>query len=140
MKRSIARRCQVQLEQLDERLCLSSSPGLALSMPVQPLEHGVTVLAWARIDGTSPLQNSDTQSQSSTKFFNGRLLTADDMNRSATVDAAFAVNFTVNATLLTSSPTDDVIVDGQIITGENYDSVDLASNGYIRIKKLNSGG
>lgn len=36
--------------------------------------------------------------------------------------------------------TDDVVVDGRIITGENYDSVSVAASGYIRIKKLNSGG
>lgn len=33
---------------------------------------------------------------------------------------------------------DDVVVDGRIITGENFDTA--ASSGYIRIKKLNSGG
>lgn len=36
--------------------------------------------------------------------------------------------------------TDDVAVDGRIITGENYDSASIATSGYIRIKKLNSGG
>ncbi|QEL19601.1 hypothetical protein [Limnoglobus roseus] len=35
---------------------------------------------------------------------------------------------------------DDVVVDGRIITGENFDSAAVASSGYIRIKKLNSGG
>jgi hypothetical protein len=40
----------------------------------------------------------------------------------------------------TASTPDDVVVDGQIITGENYDSDGIATHGYIRIKKLNSGG
>ena len=52
---------------------------------------------------------------------------------------------------------DDVVVDGRIITAENFDSSSLAvsdeltmadegegaaiaSHGYIRVKKLNSGG
>ena len=40
----------------------------------------------------------------------------------------------------TASTPDDVVVDGQIITGENYDSAGIATHGYIRIKKLSSGG
>lgn len=35
---------------------------------------------------------------------------------------------------------DDVVVDGRIITGENFDSAPTAESGYIRVKKLNSGG
>jgi hypothetical protein len=38
-----------------------------------------------------------------------------------------------------SAATDDVWVDGRVITGENYDSATVASSGYIKVKKLNSG-
>ncbi len=35
---------------------------------------------------------------------------------------------------------DDVVVDGRIITAENFDGSTTAIGGYIRVKKLNSGG
>lgn len=47
---------------------------------------------------------------------------------------------TVDDTADPTTVADDVVVDGRIITGENYDSAAIASSGYIRVKKLNSGG
>jgi hypothetical protein len=56
------------------------------------------------------------------------------LNGVSTAGYGFAFNATVDATVA-----DDVMIDGRIITGENYDSATIASSGYIRVKKLNSG-
>lgn len=89
------------------------------------LNHAVTVLAWARVDGVSPLNSSP---------FNGRFLAARDLLRDCTggipavevaaqsEDCAEALNrgTTMLAWARVDGTTgDDVIVDGSIITGEN---------------------
>ena len=57
--------------------------------------HGVTVLAWARVDGVSPSGGSDDP-----------MIEIDSIQTDRTESTA----------------TDDVWVDGKIITAENYDS------------------
>jgi putative intracellular protease/amidase len=98
---------------------------IAKDKPTAAVDHGVTVLAWARVDGVSPLQ--------------GRIVAAgaDGMPgfRSGNVgypDAEVPMRWQIErngATQLTSgsighplSTTDDVWVDGHVITAENYDS------------------
>jgi hypothetical protein len=119
------RRNIVTVEQLDDRLCLSSNPVFTQALDLPAVNHGVSVLAWARVDGTSTLNQQSN-------FFNGRLLRADDLRAEQATDQVFASRPT------RSTLADDVIVDGRIITAENYDG--LAMHGYIKIKKLNSGG
>lgn len=122
---SHSKRSVLSVEQLGERLCLSTSPVMTKEIQPETLNHGVTVLAWARVDGVS---SSQTTSQQGPHHFDGKLLSARDLTREQS----------------TSHTYDDVIVDGRIITAENYDSAMLedaiASSGYIRVKKLNSGG
>ncbi len=93
--------------------------------PVAAICHGVSVLAWARVDGTSPLQGRVVVGTAggSPGFRSGRL---------DYPDAEQPVRWQVErngATMLTSrsvgnplSATDDVVVDGRIITAENYES------------------
>jgi hypothetical protein len=143
MNRSI-KRSQLTIEQLDDRLCLSTMQGA----PLVPLEvdarlsgtshdthmnHGVTALAWSRVDGVSPPSLpmaawGEARDYSAIVFVGGW--------------GASSYQYAFNDPLAPGrhSVQDDVIVDGRIITGENYDSADIASHGYIRIKKLNSGG
>ncbi|MFO0815824.1 MAG: hypothetical protein U0796_21615 [Gemmatales bacterium] len=122
------RRTIVNVEQLDDRLCLSTTPSLTQALDIPGICHSTTVLAWARVDGTSPLNQQGN-------YFNGKFLRADDLTReSQRADAVFTTRSTGQGTTVA----DDVIVDGQIITAENYDGI--ATHGYIRIKKLNSGG
>lgn len=147
MNRSIKRN-QLTVEQLDDRLCLSTMQGAPI-VPAEALvsnadknqetavNHGVAVLAWARVDGVSPLQaplglrsSAEARDYSAIVFVGGW---GSSMYQ-------YAYN---DSTVSSSAPQrvqDDIVVDGRIITGENYDSADIASHGYIKIKKLNSGG
>jgi len=145
MNRSIKRN-QLTVEQLDDRLCLSTMQGAPIVPPdalvshagrIQEtaLNHGVTVLAWARVDGVSsqslPMASSGgTRDYSAIVFVGGW---GSSMYQ-------YAFNDPVSASQMPQRTQDDVFVDGRIITGENYDSTDIASHGYIRVKKLNSGG
>lgn len=93
--------------------------------PVAAICHGVTVLAWARVDGVSPLQDRVVVGPAggTPGFRLGRIDYPD-----AEQPARWQMEFN-GATMLTSgsigdplSSADDVIVDGKIITAENYDS------------------
>jgi putative intracellular protease/amidase len=96
------------------------------SKPVAAVCHGVTVLAWARVDGVSPL--------------NGRIVVgpaggtpAFRLGGTSYPDAEQPARWQVEhngATMLTArsvgnpmSATDDVWVDGKIITAENFDAI-----------------
>lgn len=142
MNRSI-KRSQLRVEHLDDRLCLSTVPMMpavspdALVRDAEPetaVNHGVTVLAWARVDGVSPLSPTTSPDR------------ASDYSAIAFVGGwgssmyQYASNDSISVSQQPGPVQDDVIVDGRIITGENYDSAALASSGYIKIKKLNSGG
>jgi putative intracellular protease/amidase len=147
----IKNRSLLAVESLDDRLCLSANQAglelpvdhrLALIAEAPPPQagvcHGTTVLAWARVDGVSPLQQQRTDAafqtlrgtdptQPGIVFVGGW---GSSMYQYAHSDPAAG----------RSTVADDVIVDGRIITAENYDSAQIATHGYIRIKKLNSGG
>jgi putative intracellular protease/amidase len=102
---------------------------LATSKPVAGICHGVTVLAWARVDGTSPLQGKKVVSGLATSpstFFLGRTYADGEL----TLHEQIVANggFTNPHTGQFGDPTtasDDVIVDGRIITAENYESAAL---------------
>lgn len=87
--------------------------------------HGVTVLAWARVDGVSPLQGKVVvgAAQGMPGFREGGL---DFPNAEYPARWQIEAN---GARMLTSgsignplSSSDDVWIDGKIITAENYDS------------------
>jgi len=83
--------------------------------------HGVSVLAWARVDGVSPIEGRTVSAWASSAPSAGGVsrLTRDDIeSNGATMVASGSVGDPTTAT-------DDVIVDGRIITAENYDSAAL---------------
>ncbi len=93
--------------------------------PVAAICHGVTVLAWARVDGVSPLQGRTVVASAGgmPAFRDGDLEFAD-----AQYPARWQIEAN-GATMLVSgsigdplSAADDVYVDGKIITAENYRS------------------
>lgn len=93
--------------------------------PIAGISHGVTVLAWARVDGSSPLDGRVVVGPASgTPAF--RLRGIDYPN--AEQPARWQVEMN-GAAMLTSgsvgnpmSTTDDVWVDGRIITAESHDA------------------
>ena len=99
--------------------------------PVAAICHGVTVLAWARVDGSSPLTGKNVavphQEGSPDQFyagewrsnwyFNGQY---DQVLANGGLPTAFS-----GAHGDPSTTTDDVIVDGNIITAENPASATL---------------
>lgn len=98
---------------------------IARGKHVAAICHGVSVLAWARVDGVSPLRGRTVvgYAGSSPGF---RL----DGMKYPDAEVPMRWHLEINgATVLTSgsigdplSTTDDVWVDGKIITAENYDS------------------
>lgn len=94
--------------------------------PVAAICHGVTVLAWARVDGVSPLSRRIVVGPAGgTPAF--RL--GGSFHPDAEQPARWQVEYN-GATMLTArsvgnpmTATDDVIVDGRIITAENYESI-----------------
>lgn len=97
----------------------------ASDKPVAAICHGVSVLAWARVDGVSPLRGKvvvGTAGGTPAFRFGG----IDYPDAEQPMRWQIEMN---GATMLTSasignplSTTDDVWVDGKIITAENYDS------------------
>lgn len=93
--------------------------------PIAAICHGVTVLAWARVDGVSPLRGRVVVGAAGGMpgFRRGNF----DFR-----DAEYPARWQIEsngALMLTSgsighpmTSTDDVIVDGRIITAENYES------------------
>jgi putative intracellular protease/amidase len=91
--------------------------------------HGVSVLAWARVDGASPLQGkkvaSPTTGSPATIYLG---LWYPDHELSVHEQIVANGGFTNPYSGQYGNPTtaaDDVIVDGRIITGENYTSASL---------------
>jgi putative intracellular protease/amidase len=95
---------------------------------VAAMSHGVTVLAWARVDGVSPLQGrtvaawpggSPAFEYEGQKYGGGVIPVFWHViqNDSSARTAASTGN--------PLSSADDVVVDGQIITAENYDAAPL---------------
>lgn len=99
---------------------------LAADKPVAGLCHGVTVLAWARVDGASPLKGKKVASSptgSPAANFLGTWYADNELS----VHEQVAMNggYTNPYSGQFGDPTttaDDVIVDGRIITAENYES------------------
>jgi putative intracellular protease/amidase len=98
---------------------------VADNKPVAGICHGVTVLAWARVDGASPLKGRTVVGYAGgvPGFRHGGV---DYPNAEVPLRWQLEMNDT---TMLTSasvgnplSATDDVWVDGKIITAENYES------------------
>jgi len=93
--------------------------------PVAAICHGVTVLAWARVDGVSPLQGRVVVGPAGgTPAFRLDGIVYPDAEHPARWQMEFN-----GATMLTSrsvgnpmSATDDVWVDGKIITAENHEA------------------
>ena len=97
----------------------------AADKPVAAICHGVTVLAWARVDGVSPLKERVVVGSAGgvPGFLSGGIEYPN-----AEVPARWQIE-TNDATMLTAgsignplSATDDVVVDGRIITAEDYRS------------------
>jgi putative intracellular protease/amidase len=91
--------------------------------------HGVTVLAWARVDGQSPLDGRVVSVPfigSPATFYMGTWYGDYELSQYEQVVAngAFA-NESSGAYGDPDTAVDDVVVDGRIITGENYDSASV---------------
>lgn len=88
--------------------------------------HGVTVLAWARVDGVSPLSGKQVSVPyigSPAVVYNGDYYGNFALGQYEQVVANGAIANTVSGQYgNTSTVADDVIVDGRIITAENYDA------------------
>ncbi|WP_094414497.1 DJ-1/PfpI family protein [Rhodopirellula sp. MGV] len=81
--------------------------------------NGVTVLAWARVDGVSPIDGHTVSSWA------GTLPNADGGQTQVTrdhIESNGATQVASGSVGDTSTATDDVIIDGNIITAENFDS------------------
>ena len=99
---------------------------LAEGKPVAGVCHGVTVLAWARVDGTSPLDGRRVSVPfigSPATFYGGRWYADYELGQyeQVVLNGGIANVFSGQY----GDPTtvaDDVVVDGRIITAENYDA------------------
>jgi putative intracellular protease/amidase len=90
--------------------------------------HGVTVLAWARVDGVSPLEGKHVTVPLNVGFppqqYGGVWRTSDYLigQHEQVADNGAIAGRVSGAIGNPNTAADDVIVDGRIITGENYDS------------------
>lgn len=90
--------------------------------------HGVTVLAWARVDGVSPLAGKQVATPSTVgspgQFYNGAPQSYPYYNgqHDQVADNGGIPSPTSGARGDPTTVADDVVVDGRIITGENFDS------------------
>lgn len=91
--------------------------------------HGVTVLAWARVDGVSPISGKQVAVPwlgSPAGTYNGQTYWAGQLLQSVQVIANGATPQARSGAIGDpNTAADDVIVDGRIITAENYDSASL---------------
>lgn len=104
--------------------------------PTAGIGHGVSVLAWARVDGQSPLR--------------GRIVVGDAggvpgfrLGNASYPPGLLSTRWHIEqngGTMLTSrsvgdplSSTDDVFIDGKIITAENYDSASVLAEALKRL-------
>jgi putative intracellular protease/amidase len=99
---------------------------LAQDKPVAGVCHGTTVLAWARVDGVSPLRGRRVSVPfigSPATFYRGRWFGNFELGQyeQAVVNGAIPNRFSGQYGD-PSTAADDVVVDGRIITAENYDS------------------
>jgi putative intracellular protease/amidase len=98
---------------------------IAAEKPVAAICHGVTVLAWARVDGVSPLSGRQVAvphlEGSPNQFYAGAWRTGGYFTgQRDQVQANGGITTTSSGAYGNPNTTaDDVIVDGRIITGEN---------------------
>lgn len=85
---------------------------------VNAVSHGVTILAWARVNGHSPLEGKRVCSWADASP-EGTIGTSTSRWHIEQNGATMVPSRSIGDI---STATDDVIVDGNIITGENYDS------------------
>ncbi len=97
--------------------------------PVAAICHGVTVLAWARVDGTSPIAGKQVAVPltvaTPNQNYGGDELTYPNYSGQfdqIVANGGIASNVSGSHGTNTSSAVDDVVVDGRIITAENYES------------------
>ncbi len=89
--------------------------------------HGVTVLAWARVDGVSPLSGRQAAVPfigSPAVSWNGQYYGYNQLSQSSQVSLNGGTPSAYSGARGPNpySVADDVVVDGRIITGENFDS------------------
>jgi len=91
--------------------------------------HGVTVLAWARVDGESLVKGKKVIAPSygaPPTFYMGRWYADNEFSaQEQVIDNGGFANPYSGAYGDPTTAADDVIVDGRIITAENYDSAQL---------------
>ena len=94
--------------------------------PVAGICHGVTVLAWARVDGVSPLKGKRVASPfvgSPACYYRGQWYANFQLGQHAQIVANGGLANLVSGQRGDPTTTaDDVVVDGRIITAENDDS------------------
>lgn len=101
---------------------------LADDKPVAAICHGVTVLAWARVDGVSPLSGKNVAVPltvgSPDQFFDGKWRNGGYYSgqRDQVVANGGLANTVSGAVGNPTTTADDVVVDGRIITAENFDT------------------
>jgi putative intracellular protease/amidase len=98
---------------------------VALGKPVAALDHGVTVLAWARVDGVSPLKGRVVVGPGGgMPGYRSRLGDFADGEKSMRwqIEANGALMLNAGSLGDPLSTADDVYIDGRIITGENFTS------------------
>ncbi len=99
---------------------------LADDKPVAAICHGVTVLAWARVDGVSPLAGKQVSAPfigSPAVFYNNQSYGHYQLMQAPQVTANGGIPNQVSGQYGNpNTVADDVVVDGRIITAENYDS------------------
>lgn len=97
--------------------------------PVAGICHGTTVLAWARVDGVSPLKGRRVAVSfigSPATFYQGRWYADYELGQREQVVANGGDASSVSGEAgVPTTTTDDVIVDDRIITAENHDSAPL---------------
>ena len=91
--------------------------------------HGVTVLAWARVDGVSPISGHQVAVPwlgSPAGTYNGQTYWAGQLMQNVQAIANGAATPPRSGAIGDpNTAADDVIVDGRIITAENYDSASM---------------
>lgn len=99
---------------------------LADDKPVAGICHGVTVLAWARVDGVSPIAGKAVSVPwlgSPGALYDGQWYGYFQLTQyQQVVDNGATANTFSGQYGNTSTTADDVVVDGRIITAEDYDS------------------
>lgn len=99
---------------------------LAQDKPVAGICHGTTVLAWARVQGASPLKGRVVAAPfigSPAAFYGGKWYGDFELGQREQLEVNGALpNFFTGQNGDPTTVLDDVVVDGRIITAENYES------------------